>query len=263
MIKRNLNALMNLLGYEIIRKDGKARLLSYDLGKEAYEAIQRVRPNTMLSDERLITLYQQTVFCEEHNIKGCFVECGVWKGGAVGLMALANLKHGTLRRNIHLFDSFQEICEPDKAVDGERAVQEVKQWSNGSCNGNLTPLNGFYDSFGGPGTLQGNKDFLEKIIGYDPDFLHYHKGWFQDTLPIDYSNIGEIAILRLDADWYASTKICLEYLYEKVVTGGFVIVDDYAAYDGCRKAVDEFMLQNNIVAYLNHIDEVGRYWIKS
>jgi hypothetical protein len=216
----------------------------------------------MLSDERLVTLYQQVVFCELHNIAGSFVECGVWKGGAVALMARANLIHGSNRRHIHLFDSFQEICEPDRAVDGEKAVQEVGIWSGGGCSGKLEPVRGFYDSLGGPGTLKGNKDLLEQIIGYDPAFLHYHEGWFQETLPRDHENIGDIAILRLDGDWYASTKICLEYLYDKVVPGGFVIIDDYGAYEGCKKAVDEFTRKRNIAAYLNHIDEVGRYWIK-
>ena len=64
------------------------------------------------------------------------------------------------------------------------------------------------------------------------------KGWFQDTVP--KNNHGPIAILRLDGDLYASTKICLEHLYKKVVPGGFIIIDDYGLA-GCKKAVDEFM----------------------
>jgi len=258
MIKKSIKLLVESLGYKIRKKS----TLFSDLEKEASSSISRIRPYTMLPEERLLTLFNQVEFCEKSGLNGDYVECGVWKGGSVGLMALANMKYGGIRRHIHLFDSFQEICEPDALVDGSRAVNEVKKRSNGGASGKLQPLPGIYDSVGGPGSLEGNKTLLEKVIGYDSQYLHYNKGWFQDTLP-QVKNIEKIAILRLDGDWYASTKVCLEYLYEKVVPGGFVIIDDYGAYEGCRKAVDEYISENNINAYLNHVDMECRYWIKS
>ena len=248
-------------GYQIKRKKS-ASWLGYDLEPEADEAIKKVGPYTMLSRERLITLYQNAVFCEQNGIVGSFVECGVWKGGAVALMALANLKHGKTRRPIHLFDSFQEICEPDEKVDGARALKEVKMWSSGEAKGRLKPLVGIYNVFGGPGTLEGNKNLLEKMIGYDPNFLYYHSGWFQETLPLDAGKVGPIAILRLDSDWYASTKICLDYLGDRVVKNGFVVIDDYGTYEGCKKAVDEYRHKMNVTTYMHHIDADGRYWIQ-
>ena len=261
MLKDVLKKVIDKSGYEIQRKHS---LLGYDLEDEANELILRIRPNTMLSRERLVTLYQQVVHCERNDLAGDFVECGVWKGGSVGLMALANLKTGKSRRHIHLYDSFSEICEPDGKVDGARAVEEVRAWSkDGGVSGKLVPVAGFYDLLGGPGTLEGNRELLEKKIGYDPAFLHYHKGWFQDTLPATAKQVSQIAILRLDGDWYASTKVCLDYLYSKVVKDGFVIIDDYGAYDGCRKAVDEFRASQKINGYLHHIDKVARYWNKS
>lgn len=262
MIKPLLKKMIGRLGYELRKMEDRPRL-GYDREDEAAAAIKKIRPYTMLPVERLITLYQQAAHCETAGLHGDFVECGVWKGGSVALMALANMEHGAARRNIHLFDSFTDICEPDQAVDGERAVREVKAWGkSGGVDGALTPVAGFYDSMGGAGTLAGNKELLEKVVGYDPKFLHYHVGWFQDTLPKDAPGIREIAILRLDGDWYASTKVCLEHLYDKVVAGGFVIIDDYGAYEGCRKAVDEFRRQRKINAYLHHIDGEARYWIK-
>jgi len=258
VLKEFIRSVAGSFGYEIKKKSGD----SYDLETEANEAIHKVRSYTMLSRERIIALYNKVAFCEKHGLPGSFVECGVWKGGSVALMALANLRHGKERRHIHLFDAFQEICEPDALIDGERAIREAKKWSRGGTTGKLTPLKGIYDAFGGPGTLDDTQDLLERIIGYEPKFLHYHKGWFQDTLPKDAHDIGNIAILRLDGDWYASTKICLEYLYDKVVSGGFVIIDDYGAYDGCKKATDEFMQSQNIKSYLSHIDMECRYWIK-
>jgi len=257
MIKNLVKKLVASFGYEIRTAP------TYDLGEEASKSIASIRPYTMLPHGRLVTLYQQVVFCEKHAVPGSFVECGVWKGGAVGLMALANIKHGLERRHMHLFDSFQEICEPDESVDGEEVIERVrKKVGNISLDGKLEPLTGVYDSIGGPGTLEENQELLEKTLGYESDYLHYHVGWFQETLPDVSPELGDIAILRLDGDWYASTKICLEYLYAKVVSGGFVIIDDYGAYEGCRKAVDEFIEENQLKVYLNHVDNICRYWIK-
>lgn len=262
MIKPLLKGMIGRLGYELRKKE--ARVLGYDREEPAIAAIERIRPFTMLPIERLITLHQQASHCERVRLPGAFVECGVWKGGSVALMALANLDAGAARRDIHLFDSFTDICEPDQTVDGERALREVKARSqDGGVSGKLAPVEGFYDEDGGAGTLEGNKNILEKLVGYDPKFLHYHVGWFQDTLPRAAAEIREIAILRLDGDWYASTKVCLEHLYDKVVEGGFVIIDDYGAYEGCRKAVDEFRRDLRITAYLHHIDSESRYWIKA
>jgi O-methyltransferase len=258
MSKKLFRSIFAAFGYEV-RKKTNARL---ELEEGAEEAINKISSYTMLSPQRLIALYQKVAFCEVHMVSGSFVECGVWKGGSVGLMALANMKYGKKRRHIHLFDSFQEICAPDYSVDGEKAILETKKWTQGCSNGKLVPLTGIYDVMGGPGTLEGNKDLLECNIGYDSGYLHYHKGWFQDTLPNDADKIGDIAILRLDGDWYASTKVCLEYLYDKVVSGGFIIIDDYWAYDGCKKAVDEFIQSRGIKAFLIDVDLVCVYWIK-
>jgi len=224
---------------------------------------QVVQNHSMVAKEGLKSLYDQAVFCERHGVPGDFVECGVWKGGSVGVMALANLKHSKSRRPLHLFDAFDDICEPDAAVDGQRALTEVRRWAKaGGTRGRLVPLKGMYDQFGGHGTIDDSLVLLEKNIGYDGAHIHFHKGWFQETLPAKSAAIKEIAILRLDGDWYASTRACLEHLFEKVVSGGFVIIDDYGAYDGCRKAVDEFIAELGKPLYLNAVTSEIRYLIK-
>lgn len=262
-MKRLLKKLLASANYEVRRKQHEAEEpLRYD-PTEARECIERVRKHTMVAELGLMSLFRQALFCEQHAIPGSFVECGVWKGGSCGLMALVNLKYGSARRPIHLFDSFQEICQPDAAVDGELAVTQAKEWSRTpGSSGKLVPLTGFYDRMGGPGTLEENEALLERNIGYPRDYLHYHVGWFQDTLPKDAASIGPIAILRLDGDWYASTKICLSYLYQNVVKGGFVIIDDYGYYDGCRKAVDEFLYSEVPPVFLSEVNKEIRYWIK-
>lgn len=238
--------------------------MNYEFEKAANDAVKIVRKQTMLPYVNLITLYEQVMYCEKNNIEGDFVECGVWKGGAVGLMALANLKHGSDKRRLHLFDAFEEICAPDAKNDGEFAVNEVKRilGNKAPIKGELVPLKGIYDQFGGPSSIEDCKNLLQNIIGYPSEYTFYHKGWFQNTIPADAAKIEKIAILRLDGDWYESTKISLDYLWDKVVPGGFIILDDYGLYEGCKKAVDEFLLQKKLHYYLNYSSWACRYIIK-
>ena len=275
MMKKIINKTLKLFGYEL-KKTKKIRKnvpvfyndfgykLGYDLEKEADPFIRVIRKNTMLPYVNLLTLYEQVVYCEKSTVNGDFVECGVWKGGAIGLMALANLKYSTQRRNLHLFDSFTEICAPDSTIDGKRAINEVKSilGNKAKFSGEKEALTGLYDRFGGPGTIEENKKLLDKIIKYPEKNLFYHKGWFQDIVPISSKSIDKIAILRLDGDWYESTKICLDYLYDKVVDGGVIIIDDYGSYDGCKNAVDEFLQSRNMKVFINYSSPACRYWIK-
>jgi O-methyltransferase len=222
-------------------------------------ALTIVRPYTMLARVRLLSLWDQVQTCEREHIDGALVECGVWKGGAVGLMALASQGMGGPPRQIHVFDVFDDICEPDPAIDGERALREAREWGGlTDPSGRLQPIKGFYDHNGGPGTLDVCRDLLEKRIGHPPDHCHYHVGWFQDTVPS--AVVGPIAVLRLDGDWYASTRVCLDHLYESVVPGGFVVVDDYGAYEGCARAVDEFRAERSIGSEMIWIDSDAVWW---
>jgi hypothetical protein len=256
LIKR----LLKFLGY-----DTDQRNHGYDYEGDAEKAIALVQQNTMVAFEPLVTLFQQVRHCEVNDIEGAFVECGVWKGGAVGLMALTNNQFGQTRRHLHLFDVFDDICEPDPLVDGAYAIDQVAALAGvekESLQGRLRPVKGVYDSHGGHGTLEIVRQLLENEIGYNKEYLHYYEGWFQETLPLHKDQIDKIAVLRLDADLYASTKICLEFLYDKVVAGGFVIIDDYGAYEGCRKAVDEFRAERQITSFMIHVNQDCRFWIK-
>ena len=84
--------------------------------------------------------------------------------------------------------------------------------------------------------------------------VHYHKGFFQTTVPAAAGGIGPIALLHLDGDWYDSTRVCLAHLYDRVVSGGLITIDDYGAYDGCRRAVDTFLEASGVTAYLHPVD---------
>jgi O-methyltransferase len=269
-MKKKIKKILRYFGLEIQRipKGGNVsfyidmdRNIGYEFEKEANDAIKVVRKRTMLPYVNLLTLFEQVMYCEKLSLEGDFVECGVWKGGAVGLMAIANLRYGARRRKLHLFDAFEEICAPNKDLDGEIAINEVKKTlgKEALIEGEMKPLTGIYDRFGGPGDLDGCKFLIEESIKYPANFVHYHKGWFQDTIPVISKDIEKIAILRLDGDWYESTKVSLEYLYDKVVSNGIIIFDDYGLYSGCKKAVDDFLESRKECYYLHYSSWACRY----
>ena len=195
------------------------------------------------------------------------MECGVWKGGAVGVMARANQIFGVQRRDLHLYDSFDDINPPDAKIDGAKAIADTQQLMGLSevekMNGQLEAIKGGYDKLGGHGTIEICDELLVDILKYPKENIHYHKGWFQDILPITKNAVGKIAVLRLDGDWYDAIKVCLENLYDKVEKGGIVIIDDYGYYDGCTKAVDEFLLARNVKTFLSYSRVNCRYFVKS
>ncbi|MGE3153974.1 MAG: TylF/MycF/NovP-related O-methyltransferase [Nitrospiraceae bacterium] len=110
-------------------------------------------------------------------------------------------------------------------------------------------------------TLEENKYVLTDLVQYPRSLIHYHVGWFQDTLRVVPESIESIALLRVDGDWYESTKICLARLVPLVSPGGIVVIDDYGKWPGCRKALDEFMRTLVRPLFLKHIDAAGRYFI--
>jgi O-methyltransferase len=239
--------------------------LGYQYEDAAFAAMQVIKHNTMLPYEQLLSLYEQVAYCEKNNIPGCFIECGVWKAGASGMMALANLQHSNERRQLYLFDAFDDICEPDTRYDSPDIIEEVnkavKRASVPTYTGELKPISGIYDVWGGHGTLGEAKQLLQEKIQYPENYITYVKGWFQDTVHEWAAKTGPIAILRLDGDWYESTKVCLEAFYPQLVKGGICIIDDYGYNTGCQKAVDEYLAANNQYPLLNKI-EVLRHWIK-
>ncbi len=234
-----------------VARRGDNPILHYDDEESAREAVKLIDQFTMVSYERLITLWQQVHYLDKARIPGSLVECGTWKGGASGMMALAHLKSGVPSRELHLFDSFQGLPEPDKERDGESAVR----YASGRAGGALNSIRKCV------GPLEENKHLLADVIGFPSRLTYYHVGWFQETLREVPKTLGAIALLRIDGDWYESTKICLDTLYAQVSSGGIVVIDDYGKWPGCRKAVDEFMAKLNPPLFLNHIDAAGRYLI--
>lgn len=218
------------------------------------EAACTVLNNTLVSFERLATLWQQVRYLDRYSIPGSLGECGVWRGGCVGLMALAHLhSHKKPFREMQLFDSFQGLPQPDRKVDGIDATEIAKDKADGAC----VPIGT------GVASAEESRELLIHKIGYPSELVKFHVGWFEDTLPKVSVSMGSIGLLRLDGDWYHSTMCCLKCLYEQISPFGIVVIDDYGHFEGCRKAVDEFIGVLGRPVFLNHIDCTGRFWIKN
>ena len=249
-MKRLINALLRSLGYELVRP-GASRAVRDPI---VAAAIRTLRGHTMLPDHRLASLWAQVQHLESDGVAGSFVECGVWRGGASGMVALSSLACGDAHRELHLFDTFEGIPEPDADVDGDRAVSEARA-QGVATTGQLIANPQFYTNQGrSPGSESDARHLLTGPVGYPDALIHVHRGFFQETVREAATTIGPVALLHLDADWYSSTQVCLAHLYDLVVQGGLISIDDYGAYEGCRRAVDEFLDARGISIYLHPTD---------
>ena len=162
--------------------------------------------------------------CKKHSaISGYIVECGTWKGGMIGGIALMLGQD----RNYMLFDSFEGL-PPARNIDGDIAMK----WQSNKTS------TSYYDN------CSAHEKFAHeamKIAGAKR--VSIVKGWFKDTLPKFFFE-DEIAILRMDADWYDSTLEILNNLFPYVKKGGIIIIDDYYTWDGCSRAVHDYLSIN-------------------
>jgi hypothetical protein len=205
----------------------------------------------MTGTERLFGLIEAVKYVVQNQIDGAFVECGVWKGGSM-LAAIETLVYlNDLSRQLYLYDTFEGMSAPTKE-DVSCNNQEADRMLQSDTN-KQTNLVWAYS------TIEEVKKTIT-LSPYPSEKIHYVKGKVEDTLPASIPD--QIALLRLDTDWYESTKHELVHLYPKLVKGGVLIVDDYGYWKGAKKAVDEYFQQNKIPILLNRMDETGRIAVK-
>jgi O-methyltransferase len=164
---------------------------------------------------------------EYRHVKGCVIECGVWRGGmSAGIAEVLGPE-----RKYFLFDSFEGLPQVTDE-DGSNA----QAWQQDTAS----PT--YYDNCSAP------IDFAERAMKLSgaPSY-ELVKGWFNETL-VAFTPPAPIAILRLDGDWYESTLVALEALFKHVAPGGVVIVDDYHTWDGCSRAVHDFLSRHQLTA---------------
>jgi hypothetical protein len=195
---------------------------------ETRAIIRAVRPWTMTSRDKLFALVVAVRYVLDHQIPGDIVECGVWRGGSMQAIARVLQGRGVDDRELHLFDTFEGMPPPteeDVKQGGPSAAELLRTRPRSATVWAIADLE----------DVQAGMAQLD----YPADRIHYHPGLVEETIPERAPE--QIALLRLDTDWYASTRHELEHLYDRVSPGGVVIIDDYDYWEGSRKAVDEFI----------------------
>jgi len=247
MIFKPIKAFKVLFGLE-------AKQAPYPLDFEPFhiQIIEKVRPYTMTSNERLFGLIEAVKYVIQHNIPGDFVECGVWKGGSMMAIAETLLKLGINNRQLYLYDTFSGMTAPTEEDKDSLNRNAADQLENDADNKSESVVWAY-------STLdEVKKNFAN--IAYPSENIHFIKGDILQTIPNYIPN--QIALLRLDTDWYASTRHEMIHLYPLLNKNGVLIIDDYGFWKGSRQAVDEYITEQNIQILLNRMDDTGRIAIK-
>jgi O-methyltransferase len=220
-----------------------------DFSPEWQATLQQAGPLTMTSPERVVALIGAVEHVVSAGIDGGFVECGVWRGGSTLAAALTYLRLGETR-DLHLFDTFAGMPAPG-AADVDLHGVHADVWWDADQQRRAADEHG------------ATEDQVRAAIlacGYPPQKLHLIRGMVQDTLPQHAPEA--IAVLRLDTDFYDSTRHELRHLWPRLQPGGILIVDDYGHFQGARQAVDEFLAELSPRPFLHRIDYTGRLLVK-
>ena len=241
------------MGLQISRISSSQMRLPVEATPEDAELIASLRPFTMTSAERLWSLLNAVRYVVNENIPGDFAECGVWRGGSVMAMAKELGRINVTDRKIWLYDTFTGMTEPTnndiEAGTGVTASEMLSTTDIGDGN-NVWCVAGRAD-------VEANV----RSTGYPFENFTFVEGDVAVTLLSAVPD--QIALLRLDTDWYESTRIGLEVMYPRLAVGGVCILDDYGHWQGARKAVDEYFEALGHRPYMHPIDYSGRVFIKT
>jgi O-methyltransferase len=237
-------ALSRLTGYHLVRSgiqgaghdpaDGQAAGLAAksqfptDFDDDYRAIISMVRPFTMTGNDKLHALITATKYIHDHEIPGAVVECGVWRGGSMHAVARVLDAAGDHSKDLYLFDTFEGMPPPtkkDRRLYGRSAAALLARNAKDRTIWAYASLNEVKAGF--------------ETVPYPAERIHFIKGKVEDTVPANAPD--QIALLRLDTDWYQSTRHELEHLYNRLAPGGVLILDDYGWWKGSREATDEFL----------------------
>lgn len=250
MLSALVKAAFRSAGLEIRRaQTGASPNFPPDFTSADIQIVDRTKDYTYTSPERIAALCNATRYVVGNAIEGAFVECGVWRGGSMMAAMLTLIENKDADRECFLYDTYEGMSEPtdiDINIDG---ITAMSKWRDAhSKNERFT-----YASL---------EDVKRNVgsTGYPEAHVHYVVGKVEDTIP--GTAPSSIAMLRLDTDWYESTKHEMHHLFPRIVKGGVIIIDDYGHWVGARKAVDEYLAENRIRLLLNRIDYTGRIGVK-
>jgi hypothetical protein len=222
-----------------------------DVADADFEIMQQVEPYTMIGADRLLALIEAVRYVERARLPGAVVECGVWRGGATMAAMITMLKLGRDDRDFYLYDTFEGMSTPtihDRRIDGRHAMPEFHARRTGHdsadwCRASLDDVRAAVLS-----------------TGYPAERIHFVKGKVEETIPRTIP--PGIALLRLDTDWYESTRHEMEHLFPRLSQHGVLILDDYGHWQGARQAVDEYMDKHRVALLLSRTDYTGRMGVK-
>jgi len=214
----------------------------------AFEAIYvKCRPFTMTGRARMYALWQAINYTR--GLPGSFVECGVWRGGS-SMLADLTLREAAVPRPIWMYDTYEGMPPPGPDDVDWIGMSPLDDWDAIKAeDGNVFAC----------ASLDDVKASI-RSVGLDVSMIKFVAGRVEDTIPATMPD--EIAVLRLDTDWYESTLHELRHLWPRLVSGGVLIVDDYGHWQGARKAVDEFFAGRPDAPMLTRIDYTGRIALK-
>jgi predicted O-methyltransferase YrrM len=217
------------------------------LGDDEFKALYaKIKPYTMLTEERLFAIYSLSRQICTLNLPGNFVECGVAGGGATAILAHVIKTHSKVDRKIYACDTYEGMPAPgekDVSINSQLTAHE-SGWGEGTC---AAPVGSVREAC----RLVGAEDVLVPV-----------KGMFEETLPAQRSEISSIAFLHADSDWYESQKTIFENLFDLVAPGGVIQVDDYGFWGGSRKAIDEYLGERGVKVEMQPIDGNGVWFQK-
>lgn len=224
----------------------------FDLEPEFLRLYDVCRDQTMTSIERMYALYTATRHVIETDVPGAFVECGVWRGGSVMLIARTLLGMGCSDREIWLYDTFDGMTPP--------SPDDIQEMSGRAASEILAEHPRSHDD---PFWGVAPRAIVENNVSgthYPREKFHFVEGDVLKTIPSPA--LESIALLRLDTDWYESTRHELQHLYPRLASGGVLIIDDYGYWRGARQATDEFLATLPSPPLLHRIDYTGRIAVK-
>ena len=224
---------------------------SLDNYESEFRQLQELcQPFTMTSIERLYAVHQAVNYILDNDIPGDFVECGVWRGGASMMTALSLKARGVTDRELYLYDTYAGMTEPEEVDASYMGEDAGDTWRKSERDG--------YNAWC-YGAIEDVQENMGRT-GYPAERIHYVKGPVEETIPGTISST--IAMLRLDTDWYSSTRHELDHMYPLLSPLGVLILDDYGYWVGARKAVDEYMAEHKLPLLLTRSDHTGRMAVK-
>lgn len=214
--------------YQLLMAKQSLMAAMIDMEPEFLELFEFVRPQTMTSVERLYDLYKSVEYIVKSKVPGDMIECGVWRGGSMMMVAKALMMFGDTSRTLYLFDTYEGHPQPDKTKDVDVwGTSAYDEWKSHQASGDNWAMASIED-------VRRNM----QSTGYPMDKVVLVKGKVEDTAASITPEC--ISLLRLDTDWYESSKIGLEKFWSGLSERGILIADDYGHYKGQREAVDEY-----------------------